>query len=123
VELLYQLGLALALVLAGPFLLLTRGTHYLATLRGRLTLALPDARPGGLWLHAVSVGEVAVTAVLLRALPDGLPLVVTTITPTGQQRARSLFAARAGVGYLPLDLGAPVERFLRRVRPAALVLV
>lgn len=122
-QLLYQLGLAVALLLAGPFLLLARGTHYLATLRGRLTITLPPGPRGALWMHAVSVGEVAVAAVLARALPPRLPLLLTTITPTGQQRARVMLGKRAGVGYLPLDLGRPVERFLRRLAPAALVLV
>jgi 3-deoxy-D-manno-octulosonic-acid transferase len=120
---LYQLGLALALLVAGPFLLLARGRHYLPTLRGRLGLALPSGPESALWLHAVSVGEVSVAAVLARALPAELPLVVTTITPTGQQRARALLGERAGIGYLPIDLGPQVERFLRRLRPAALVLV
>ena len=120
---LYQLGLALALLLAGPLLLLARGRHYLPTLRGRLGLVLPRGPRGALWFHAVSVGEAAVAAVVARALPSDTPLLVTTITPTGQQRARALLGERAGVGYLPIDLGGPVERFLRRLRPAALVLV
>ncbi len=122
-SLLYQLGLALVLVTVGPLLLLLRGRHYLPTLRGRLGLAVPEAPPGALWLHAVSVGEVAVAAVVAGALPAGTPLLVTTITPTGQARARALFGRRAAVGYLPIDLGPLVDRFLRRLRPAALVLV
>jgi 3-deoxy-D-manno-octulosonic-acid transferase len=123
VELLYQLGLAAALLLAGPFLLLARGTHYLSTLRGRLAWTTPSGPRGALWMHAVSVGEVAVAAVLARSLPSRVPLLVTTITPTGQQRARAMVGERAAVGYLPIDLGRPVERFLRRLDPAALVLV
>ncbi|HXT52556.1 MAG TPA: glycosyltransferase N-terminal domain-containing protein [Thermoanaerobaculia bacterium] len=122
-SLLYQLGLALLLVTAGPLLLLLRGRHYLPTLSGRLGLALPPGEPGALWLHAVSVGEVAVAAVVAEALPAETPLVVTTITPTGQARARALLGKRAAVGYLPIDLGPLVGRFLRRLRPAALVLV
>jgi 3-deoxy-D-manno-octulosonic-acid transferase len=122
VELLYQLGLALALLAASP-LLIVRGSHYLATLRGRLTLTLPEGPVGALWLHAVSVGEVAVAAVLARGLRAELPLLVTTVTPTGQERASKVLGSRAGVGYLPVDLGLAVERFLRRLRPAALVLV
>ena len=70
-SLLYQLGLALVLVTVGPLLLLLRGRHYLPTLRGRLGLAVPEAPPGALWLHAVSVGEVAVAAVVAGALPAG----------------------------------------------------
>src|ERR1044072_5068199 len=122
-SLLYQLGLLLLLVTAGPLLLLLRARHYLPTLQGRLGIALPPGEPGALWLHAVSVGEVAVASVVAQALPTELPLVVTTITPTGQARAHALLGGRAAVGYLPIDLGPLVERFLRRVRPASLVLV
>jgi 3-deoxy-D-manno-octulosonic-acid transferase len=121
--LLYQLGLALVLLLAGPFLLIRKGRHYLQTLRGRLGLELPRGTPGATWIHAVSVGEAAVAATLARALPDAHPLLVTTITPTGQERARRAFAGRAAVGYLPFDLGPPVDRFLDRLAPSALVLV
>jgi 3-deoxy-D-manno-octulosonic-acid transferase len=123
---LYQLLVFLVLALAGPFLLAARGRHYLPTLGGRLGLALPAPPAGGrpLWIHAVSVGEAAVAATLARALPAG-PLLVTTITPTGQERARAAFGARpaTAVGYLPFDLGPPLGRFLARLDPAALVLV
>ena len=122
-ELSYQLGLALLLLVAGPVLLLARGAHYLGTLRGRLARELPAGPREALWLHAVSVGEVAVAAVIADALPPGIPLLLTTITPTGHQRARALLGGRAGVAYLPLDLGPTVERFLARLQPAALVLV
>src|SRR5262249_45636793 len=78
---------------------------------------------GPLWLHAGSVGGVGVAAPLARALPAEVPLLVTTVTPTGQEMARRLFAGRATVAYLPFDLGPAVNRFWRRFAPAALVLV
>lgn len=122
--LLYQATMLVALLLAAPYLLLRRGRHYLATLRGRL--GLHDGPPpptGALWLHAVSVGEVGVAATLSSDLPATVPLLVTTITPTGQARARAAFAPRgAAVAYLPFDLGFAVRRFWRRFEPAALVL-
>ena len=128
-SLLYQVLAAAGLVLAAPFLLARRGRHYLTTVRGRLGLGLP-APPGPrpLWIHAVSVGEVGVAATLARALPRDLPLVVTTVTPTGQARARETFArepfaGRAAVGYLPFELAFAVRRFVRRLDPAGLVLV
>ncbi len=120
---LYQFATALALVVAGPFLLARRGRHYLESLPGRLGRCregVSGERP--LWIHAVSVGEAAVAVTLARALPADLPLVVTTITPTGQARARAALAGRAAVCYLPFDLGFAVERFFRRHRPRALVL-
>jgi 3-deoxy-D-manno-octulosonic-acid transferase len=126
--LVYEAGLGLALLTAGPFLLARRARHYLPTLAGRLGGAGPGeadtgAAAGGLWLHAVSVGEVGVAAALVRALPPELPLLVTTVTPTGQALARRVFAGRARVAYLPFDLRPAVRRFWRRFTPAALVLV
>jgi 3-deoxy-D-manno-octulosonic-acid transferase len=125
---LYQLTIGAVLLLAGPFLLLRRGRHYLPTLSGRLGRAEGQpASQGALWLHAVSVGEVGVAATLARALPPEVPLLVTTVTPTGQARARALFPVdgprRVDVAYLPFDLGFAVGRFYRRFSPRALVLV
>lgn len=121
---LYQLALGAVLLIAGPFLLARRGRHYLPTLSGRLGGSPGGSgRKGALWLHAVSVGEAGVAATLARGLPADLPLLVTTITPTGQARAKAAFANRADVSYLPFDLGFAVSRFFRRFEPAALVLV
>jgi len=124
--LLYQALYGAALLTAGPVLLARRGRHYLPTLSGRLGRGLPEGQRGALWLHVVSVGEAGVAATLARRLPADLPLVVTTVTPTGQERARAALGAcgsRAAVCYLPFDLGAPVERFFTRFAPSALVLV
>jgi 3-deoxy-D-manno-octulosonic-acid transferase len=125
---LYQAAMASSLALAAPYLLVRRGSHYLETLPGRLGLRHGPELRGALWIHAVSVGEVGVAATLARALPEPLPLLVTTVTPTGQERAREIFAdAGAGrpaaVAYLPFDLSIVVGPFLRRYAPAALVLV
>lgn len=127
----YQALVAAGLVLAGPVLMIRRGGHHLPTVRGRLTLdpyAPPEpggiaANGGGLWVHAVSVGEVGVAATLARALPGGEPRLVTTVTPTGQARARAAFAGCAAVAYLPFDLGFAVRRFFHRFAPEALVMV
>lgn len=122
--LLYQLLYALLLVLAAPVLLVRRGGHYLTTLPGRLAFRLPEGVPRPpLWIHAVSVGEVGVAEALVKGLPEGEPLLVTTITPTGQERARERLSGQAAVAYHPFDLGFAVRRFLRRTRPRATVLV
>jgi 3-deoxy-D-manno-octulosonic-acid transferase len=124
---LYQVATGAALALAGPFLLLRRGKHYLPTLPGRLGRGPGAEVRGGLWIHAVSVGEVGVAATLVRALSSKIapeiPLLVTTVTPTGQARAQALFKDRADVAYLPFDLGFAVSRFFDRFAPRALVLV
>jgi len=74
-----------------------------------------------LWVHAVSVGEVQASAVLIRALQRQYPerpLLVTTGTPTGAQRVRALFGEQVRHAYLPYDMPGAVRRFLDRVRPA-----
>jgi 3-deoxy-D-manno-octulosonic-acid transferase len=120
--LLYQAGMLALLTAAAPILLLRRGRHYLPTLRGRLGRQPSIERAPRLWVHAVSVGEVGVAATLIRALPASTPLVLTTVTPTGQAVARRSLAADQ-VTYLPFDLGFAVRRFLDAWTPRALVLV
>ena len=121
--LLYQLLFGLVLLLSSPFLLLSRGSHYLATLRGRLGGHDGATQRDALWIHAVSVGEVGVAATLAGALTPETPLLITTVTPTGQERARATLSKRAAVAYLPFDLGFALRRFLRRFSPDALVLI
>ena len=81
--------------------------------------------PHGIWLHAVSVGEVQACAPLVGALRrrhPQLPLTVTTFTPTGAARARALVGHLASVRYVPYDLPGAVRRFLRRVEPQLAVI-
>ncbi len=121
--LLYQALMALLLGLAAPVLLLTRSSHYLPTLSGRLGKYRAVERQPRLWVHAVSVGEVGVANTLIRALPKTLRLVVTTVTPTGQEVARRTLGDRADVAYFPFDLGFPIRRFFDTFTPTALVII
>jgi 3-deoxy-D-manno-octulosonic-acid transferase len=79
-----------------------------------------------LWVHAVSVGEVQASATLVRALrmryPD-VPLVLTTVTPTGAARARSLFGDSVHLLYAPYDLPGSVRRFFDRVQPRLAIIL
>ena len=79
-----------------------------------------------LWLHAVSLGEVAASAELVRALRarhPRSPFVLTTATPTGRARAQSLFGDGVDVRYLPYDTPCAVRRFLGRIRPAVSIIM
>ena len=79
-----------------------------------------------LWVHAVSVGEVQAAAALVRALraryPE-LPLVLTTVTPTGAERARAQFGRDVHVRYVPYDLPGSVRRFFDRMRPRIAIIL
>jgi 3-deoxy-D-manno-octulosonic-acid transferase len=79
-----------------------------------------------IWVHAVSVGEVQAAVPLVEALlkrfPQ-IPLVLTTVTPTGRARAQALFKQRVDVRYVPIDLPGAVGRFFQRVKPRLAVIL
>ncbi|MFO1137888.1 MAG: glycosyltransferase N-terminal domain-containing protein [Paracoccus sp. (in: a-proteobacteria)] len=108
-------GSALAggvLALAAPFC----GADW----RERLALTGPKVAPGGIWLHAASVGELTSVRVLASALARDFPLVVTTNSLTGRDLARQIGWPCA---LAPLDVPQAVGRFLDRVRPRVMVTV
>ncbi len=80
----------------------------------------------GIWVHAVSVGEVLAISRLVQQLltqhPE-LPILITTATPTGAERVRALFGDEVEHRYAPIDLPWVVRRFLRAYRPRLLILV
>jgi 3-deoxy-D-manno-octulosonic-acid transferase len=85
----------------------------------------PTIGTSNIWVHAVSVGEVQAAAPFVRALRGrypAIPVVFSTTTPTGAERARALFGSEAVVRYLPFDLPGPVRRFFERARPRLAVI-
>ncbi|MBD9529184.1 3-deoxy-D-manno-octulosonic acid transferase [Paracoccus sp. PAR01] len=89
-------------------------------LHERLALTGPEVIPGGIWLHAASVGELNSAQVLIESLAGELPLTVTTNSRTGRALARKL---GYGAVLAPLDVPQVLERFLHRVEPSVLVTV
>ncbi|PCC97706.1 lipid IV(A) 3-deoxy-D-manno-octulosonic acid transferase [Halopseudomonas pelagia] len=79
-----------------------------------------DLRPGGIWIHAVSVGEAIASAPLVRQLmqryPE-LPITISCMTPTGSEQIRKLFDDKVGHAYLPYDLPGLQRRFVSRLQP------
>ncbi len=119
------LYLALPLVSIG---VLWRGLRSREYLRGGLArFGLGPARAGGgIWVHAVSVGEVQVAATLIAALREhspGLEITLTCATPTGRAQARALLPAEVDVRYAPYDLPGCLRRCLRRLQPRLLLIV
>lgn len=78
-----------------------------------------------IWVHAVSVGEViAATPLIQRLLDEGAcTLMVTTMTPTGSDRVVAAFGAAVEHVYAPYDLPWTVAAFIRRTRPALIVII
>ena len=94
--------------------------------RDRLGRSLPELPDGGIWIQAVSVGEVEVArglvAELERRAPD-LPLFLTATTATGLDLARRTLGDRLTIFPCPIDLPGPVSRVFEAARPRLLVLV
>lgn len=79
-----------------------------------------------IWVHAVSVGEaIAAVPVIkrLQARHPELPVVVTTMTPTGSERVRAAFGDSVFHVYAPYDLPDAVARFLGKLNPRLLVIM
>ncbi|MEA3278651.1 MAG: lipid IV(A) 3-deoxy-D-manno-octulosonic acid transferase [Pseudomonadota bacterium] len=117
---------SLLLYLTLPLLLLRllwrsrRAPEYRERWRERLGIygALPLR--AGVWIHAVSVGEVQAAQPLIKHFLDRYPddgVMVTTTTPTGSQRLRELFEDRVRHVYTPFDLTPVTNRFLDAVQP------
>jgi 3-deoxy-D-manno-octulosonic-acid transferase len=78
------------------------------------------------WLHAVSVGEVAIALKLanaLRAIEPDLHCVLTTTTTTGFSFASKNALPRTEVMYTPLDFWPIMRRAFAVIRPARILLI
>jgi 3-deoxy-D-manno-octulosonic-acid transferase len=109
--------------------MLWRGVRDRSYLRGmgqRFGFGKPVANGPSIWVHAVSVGEVQAASVLIRELLTmypAIPLVLTTVTPTGAEHARRLFGASVDVRFVPYDLVGPVRRFFSAINPRVAVIL
>lgn len=87
-------------------------------------LEKPKAK--GVVIHAASVGEVIAATPLIKAIskkyPD-LPLIITTVTPTGSDRVHAVFGESVSHFYLPYDLPDAIERFLNFVDPKLIIVI
>ncbi len=126
----YSLLLTVVAILTAPYWIIKglRQRKYFGTITQRMSRDLPEIsiteRP--IWIHAVSVGEVLAAKVLLGVLrterPE-LPIVISTVTVTGQTLARRELRDAAAHFYFPFDWAFCVRRFLRKVAPRCVVLL
>ena len=91
----------------------------------RLGLSAAKPAAGGIWLHAVSVGEVIAAVPVIKALRQQYPLIpitVTTTTPTGSARLTEMLAddldSNIFHSYAPYDWPIFVSVFLRKIKPS-----
>jgi len=120
--------LGLPLVAIRLWLRARKAPAYARRIGERFSYGMPKLQPGGIWVHAVSVGESIAAAPMIRALLQRypqLPITVTCMTPTGSERIQALFANEPRIQhcYLPYDLPCAAARFLDRVQPKLAVIM
>jgi 3-deoxy-D-manno-octulosonic-acid transferase len=128
VRLLY---LALSYLLA-PFVVVVlvwkglRNRSYWDRVEERFGFGRSRTRRRAIWIHAVSVGEVTAASTMIRRLLNRyphLPVVITTVTPTGARRVRDLFGDEVIHSYVPYDMPGAVSRFFDRFNPRLAVIM
>ena len=124
---LYNLLTYLLLIpFAGYWLMRGIGNRtYLVNLGQRFGFGFPKI-DRCIWVHAVSVGEVQASAPMIRALKERFPdreLLITTVTPTGAARVRSLFGDTVQHSYIPFEFPHAIRSFFRNVNPEAALIM
>ncbi len=79
-----------------------------------------ERKAGGIWIHAVSVGEARAATPLVQALKRALPeqaVVMTCMTAAGRETLKQVYGESVASVYLPYDYPEAVQRFLEYFRP------
>jgi 3-deoxy-D-manno-octulosonic-acid transferase len=87
---------------------------------------IPDKFRQGIWIHAVSFGEVIVATPLIKMLQSrypNIPIIVTCMTPTGSAQVIKIFGDTVFNIYAPYDLPKYINRFLNKINPKLLILI
>lgn len=118
--------------LAIPFILLRllwksrRQKAYLQRIPERFGFFITPNASEKIWIHAVSVGEVIATAPLIKQIRQQYPdllIIMTTMTPTGAERANALFDKDITHLYVPYDIPFVMDRFLKKIAPKAAIIM
>ncbi|MGC1855092.1 MAG: lipid IV(A) 3-deoxy-D-manno-octulosonic acid transferase [Candidatus Aquirickettsiella sp.] len=93
----------------------------------RLGLGLRHPLPsGGIWVHAVSVGESLTAIPLIKQIQQrypSLPIIVTNETATGAERIRIALGNSVAQLYFPYDLPLILRKFFKVLKPKLLILL
>lgn len=103
-----------------------RNPAYLERWEERFGFGRSRTERRSIWIHAVSVGEVVAASPMVRLLRErfpGVPVVISTVTPTGAQRVRDLFGDEVIHSYIPYDMPGAVRRFFDRFKPRLAIIM
>ncbi len=101
-----------------------RNLHGLRERLGFIHPPLTSARRS-IWIHCVSVGEVMAARGLIKEISSRhptRPICLSTVTTTGREIAQKELPGINSLFYLPIDHPLALNRALRRLRPALLII-
>jgi 3-deoxy-D-manno-octulosonic-acid transferase len=78
-----------------------------------------------IWVHAASVGEVFCSIPLLKKIKNEFPhsrIVLTTITSTGNETAKSYLPETDQVLFVPIDHPLIIRRTIKKIQPGLLLI-
>lgn len=127
----YTFFLGLGFAFAAPYFLWRgRGTNrYTANFKerfGALPVYLNVDGDRSIWIHAVSVGEVLASRILVEPLKKRFPkhrIFLSTSTVAGNAVARQRVHGIDGLFYAPFDFPSPIRKVLDTLQPDLLVIV
>lgn len=130
VNMLYQIGLWLMLVVSLPKLIyqLCVQGKYRRNFLARLGFGIPRSTSKGrpvVWIHAVSLGETRAVTALARRLKEELRnpyLVISSVTETGHAEAKRVMPFADRHLFLPFDLKSSVKRLFSWITPELVII-
>ena len=127
IHFIYNLILTLFLISYIPYLLMQSlfKKRFTRLLKERLG-GFPNLSSGSpIWIHAASVGEVLCAIPLMKKIRKEVPdvkIVLTTMTPTGNETAKKLIPEADWILFFPVDHPLILRRALQRSRPRLLLI-
>ncbi|HUL23773.1 MAG TPA: 3-deoxy-D-manno-octulosonic acid transferase [Thermodesulfobacteriota bacterium] len=124
---LYNILVTLILILASPYFLF-RGLFqekFRRALPQRLGFFQKPSFQRPIWVHAASVGEVFCSIPLLKKVKKEFPfskIVLTTVTSTGNEAAKTRVSEADRVFFLPIDHPLIVRRAIEKIQPSILLI-
>ncbi len=124
---LYNVLLTFLLIVAIPYFLLRTliSERFRKSLPQRLGFFQSPLLKRPVWVHAASVGEVFCAIPLLKRIKRELPhskVVLTTMTPTGNETARSRVPEADQILFLPMDHPFILRRSIKKIQPGLLLI-
>ena len=123
----YNILLTLLLILASPYLLFRSlfQEKFRRALAQRLGFFQSPSFQRPIWVHAASVGEVFCSIPLLKKIKKEFPLskiVLTTITSTGNEAAKTRVPEADRVLFFPIDHPVFIQRAVKKIQPGILLI-